>query len=436
MTTGNAAIFTEDFKTTPYWWDSAPRPQSLSAQPPAKADVVIVGSGITGLSAALTLARAGRDVVIAEAGEPGFGASSRATGALGRTLKHGFSEILEQQGEATARRVYGEARAAYEFIVALIEREKIDCDMVQPGRYMAANTPGHYEVMARDLEAKHRYLGDPYTMVSRADQQREIGSDFFHGGGVVPDQRLVNPGKLNLGFLTRVGEAGARLVAGNPVTGIRRDASEFEVATTAGRIRARDVLVATNGYTGAATPWYQRRLVPIDAFMVATELLPEETLRQLLPTGRTFHEYKITCDYGRPATNQPRLIFGGLTGLTARNLRKRAAQLHQRMRRIFPQLAGVRLSHIWTGRCAASFDLYPHIGQHDGVHHVAGYSFGSGLPLGAYLGNKVALRILGQPGAQSAFDGFSFDSRFFYHGNPWFMPLVMRYYSWADRRGF
>ena len=173
------------------------------------------------------------------------------------------------------------ARAAYEFIVALIEREKIDCDMVQPGRYMAANTPAHYEAMARDLEAKHRYLGDPYTMVSRADQQREIGSDFFHGGGVVPDQRLVNPGKLNLGFLTRVGEAGARLVAGNPVTGIRREAGEFEVATTAGRIRARDVLVATNGYTGAATPGISVGWCP--SMLHGGDGLHRRTLRQLLP---------------------------------------------------------------------------------------------------------------------------------------------------------
>jgi glycine/D-amino acid oxidase-like deaminating enzyme len=430
------AIFTEDFKMTPYWWDGAPRPQPAGASLPERADVLVVGSGITGLSAALTLARAGRDVVIAEAGEPGFGASSRATGALGRTLKHGFSEILNNEGEAFARRMYGEARAAYEFIVALIEREKIDCDMVQPGRYMAANTPAHYEAMARDLEAKHRYLGDEYTMVPRADQHREIGSDFFHGGGVVPDQRLVNPGKLNLGFLARVAEAGGRVIAGNPVTGIRREGDGLEVATKAGRIRARHALVATNGYTGAAMPWYQRRLVPINAFMVATELLPAETMRQVLPTGRTFHEYKITCDYGRPATDQSRLIFGGLTGLTAGNLRKRATQLFQRMCRMFPQLAGVRLSHVWTGRCAASFDLYPHIGQQDGVHYVAGYSFGSGLPLGAYLGNKVALRMLGQSGGESAFDGLAFDSRFFYHGNPWFMPLVMRYYGWADRRGF
>ena len=243
----DGGIFTDDFKTTPYWWDSAPRPQRVTSALPAKTDVVIVGSGATGLSAALTLARAGREVVLAEAGDPGQGASSRATGAVGRTLKHGFSEILSLEGEASAKRMYGEARQAYDFLVNLIENEKIDCDMVQPGRYMAANTAAHYEAMARDLELKRRHLGDSYRMVPRADQHQEIGSDFFHGGGVVPDQRLINPGKFRLEFLARAREAGASIAPNNPVTGIRREADGFEVATEAGRISTRDVIVATNG---------------------------------------------------------------------------------------------------------------------------------------------------------------------------------------------
>ena len=99
------------------------------------------------------------------------------------------------------------------------------------------------------------------------------------------------------------------------------------------------------------------------------------------------------------------------------------------------QLAKTQLSHVWTGRCAASFDLYPHIGQQDGVHFSVGYSFGSGLCLGTLL-DKVALRVLGRPGGDSVFDDRAFDTRFFYRGNPWFMPMLMRYYGWADRRGF
>jgi glycine/D-amino acid oxidase-like deaminating enzyme len=431
---GGGDILTADFRSEPYWWEAA-RPAAVAAAPlPPRADVVLVGSGCTALSAALTLARAGRAPLILEAGLPGQGASSRATGVIGRTLKHGFSEILATHGEAVAKRYYGEARAAFEHVLALIESERIDCDLIGNGRYMAANSPAHYEAMARDLEAKRKHLGDPYEMVPRAEQHREIGSDLYHGGGVVPDQYLLHPAKYTRGLLQRALDAGATLAAGTPATGIRREGDGLEVATPSGRIAARHVVVATNGYSGL--PWFRRRVVPIDAFTVATEPLPEAMLRELLPQGRCFHDYRIDSDYGRPAVDQPRLLFGGLTGRRPGELRERARQLHRRMLRIFPQLAGSRLSHVWTGRCAGAFDLYPHIGVADGVHYAMGYCFGSGLPLGSLLGHKLALRILGRPGGDSVFDGAPLTTRFFHWGPPWFMPLVMAWYNRADRRGF
>lgn len=433
--TGAGDIFAEDFRTDPYWWDAAP-PAPLPPEPlPARADILLVGSGCTALSAALTLARAGRQPLILEAGLPGQGASSRATGVIGRTLKHGFSEILAGHGEAAAKRYYGEARAAFEHILALIEGEGIACDLVRNGRYMAANSPAHYEAMARDLEAKHRHLGDPYEMVPRAEQHREIGSDLYHGGGVVPDQYLLHPAKYTRGLRERALAAGAALRAGTPVTAIRRDGDGFEVAAGGRRIAARQVIVATNGYSGGL-PWFRRRVVPIDAFTIATETLPAPLLRELLPQGRCFHDYRIDSDYGRPAVSDGRLLFGGLTGRRPGALRDRARQLHRRMRHIFPQLAGVRLSHVWTGRCAGAFDLYPHIGVADGVHYAMGYCFGSGLPLGTLLGHKLALRLLGRPGGDSVFDGAPMTTRLFHWGPPWFMPLVMAWYRRADRRGF
>jgi glycine/D-amino acid oxidase-like deaminating enzyme len=429
-----AEIFAPDFKQTPYWWEAAPLMPASAAALPAKAEIVLIGAGCTSLSAALTLARAGREVVVLEAGDPGQGASSRATGAIGRTLKHGFSEILATDGEATAKRLYGEAREAFDFIIDLIRREEIDCDLVQNGRYMAANSPAHYEAMARDLELKQRHLGDEFAMVPRAEQHREIGSDLYHGGGVVPDQYLLHPAKYHRGLLARASAAGARILGRQEARAIRRRADGFEIATAAGSIRASEIVLATNGYT--RTPWFKRRVVPIDAFSVTTEPLPEAMLRELLPQGRCFHDYVINSDYGRPAISDSRLLFGGLTGQTAHDLKRRAAELHRRLRRIFPQLARVRLSHVWTGRCAGAFDLYPHIGERDGIRYAMGYCFGSGLPLGTLLGHKLALRILGKLGGESAFDGRPFASRFFFWGNPWFMPLVMRYFSWADRRGF
>jgi glycine/D-amino acid oxidase-like deaminating enzyme len=113
-----------------------------------------------------------------------------------------------------------------------------------------------------------------------------------------------------------------------------------------------------------------------------------------------------------------------------------AEKLHERLIRILPDLARTRLSHVWTGACAATFDLYPHIGMHDGMHFALGYCFGSGLPLGTWLGHRVAQRILGHGDAATALDDLALTSRPYYWGRPWFVPLMVRYYGWVDRRGF
>ncbi len=423
-------------KASPYWWDSV-EPASLPpAEIPLRVDVAIVGAGCTGLSAALALARAGRTVAVFDADEPGRGATTRSTGVIGRTLKHSFSSLVEELGTAAACRLYGEARGAFDFIIDLIERERIDCHLVRRGRFMGANSPRHYEAMARDLELKHRHLGDEYAMVPRSDQHLEIGSDLFHGGGVIPDHRLLHPGKYHRGLLGLVEAAGAHVLARTRIDGIRRENGSFELRTATGRLPSREVIIATNGYTGRGTPYLQRRVIPIDAYMVATEPLAPALLRELLPNGRCFHDYTINADYGTPSPHESRLLFGGLTGRSPGDLQAVAARLRGRLLRIFPQLAGSRLSHVWTGNCAATFDLFPHIGRHDGMHYAMGYCFGSGLPLGTWLGHKLALRVLGAADAQTAFDDLPFSARFFYWGRPWFLPIVMRYYEWVDRRGF
>ena len=302
---------------------------------------------------------------------------------------------------------------------------------------MGANSPQQYEAMARELELKRRHLGEEYAMVPRSEQHREIASDAFHGGGVIPDHRMLHPGLFHSGLLDRVRAAGVEVVARTPVTGLRRDAAGFELGTAAaGRLRSRDVIVATNGYTGPVTPWFRRRVIPLNAFMVATEALPAEMLRRLLPNGRCFHDYSINADYGRPAPDGSCLLFGGLTGSPAGDLPGIARRLHARLARLLPDLSATRLTHAWTGACAATFDLYPHVGQHDGVHFALGYCFGSGLPLGTWLGHKVAQRILGARDAASAFDARALTSRPYYWGRPWFVPLALRYYAWIGRRGF
>lgn len=428
------ALFTEDFKTTPYWWEAAPRPEAEAPALPHMVDVAIVGSGITGLSAALTLARAGRSVLVLDKGEPGIGASARNAGFVGRVLKHSLTELMERHGVEHAAALYREMRAAADSVREMVEGEGIACHYRMGGRFMAALSPRQYEHMGREYELRARHLGDVSEMVPRARQHAEIGSDHYHGGVVIPDLAGLHPGLYHQGLLDRALAAGVTVAAKSEVLAIEKAGKGFAVSTGRGMLGARDVLVATNGYTPAAAPWLRRRVIPFDAWMIATEPLGEDRTKRLFPNDRVYLDYNTNIFFFRRAPDGKSVLFGGRTGSRFPDIRTMAARLHADMVAIFPDLKGSRLSHGWTGRCAATFDMYPHVGVQDGIHYAMGYCF-VGIPLGTHLGRKAALRILGRAEeARTAFDALPFRSAPFYSGNPWFVPAAMKYYDWADRR--
>lgn len=420
-------------KEQPFWWEAAPRPALPERPLPAHADVAIVGSGYTGLSAALTLARAGRSVTVLDEEDAGAGASSRNAGYVGRTLKHGFGELIEAHGIERACAVYRELKAAFEHVAGLIGRERIECHFVRCGRYIAARSPIDYENMARELELKRRHLGDEFEMVPRTEQHREIGSDIYHGGAVIPDHASLHPGLYHAGLLDRVTASGAQVLARTRVKGIERDGPVLSVVTGRGRIAVRDVLIATNGYTGPAVPFLYRRVVPFHGFMIATEPLAPDLVARVLPNARTMLDHAHNICFMRRAPGEPRILFGGRTGPAEPDLACKAKRLHALLARIAPDLASARLSHVWTGRCGATMDLYPHIGTRDGIHYALGYCF-AGVPMGTWLGHKAALRILGAREAATAFDGLSFPSQPLPRANPLLVRLFMAYCDWKDRR--
>ena len=426
-------LFTDDFKETPYWWDAAPRPEPSDASLPAKVDVVVVGSGNVGLSAALTLARGGRQVLVLEAEEAGYGASTRNAGYVGRTLWSKYGALVAKLGAARATALCNEAVASHHYVVELIKGEQISCHFSYCGRFIAAETESQYKVMEDDLAAMAKGgVEIDGTMVPKSEIHRELGSDYYLGGMVLEGVGALHPGLYHQGLMERVMNAGATIIDRTPVTAIERDCERFTVTTPKGRISARDVVVGTNGYTGPPTPYIARRMIPVPAYMIVTEPLGAERMKSVLPTGRTVIDSKVNIFWTRPTPDGERLIFGSRTGMRQDDLRIKARQIHGDMLKVFPQLEGVKVSHCWTGNMGFSFDKLPHTGAHEGVEFAAGLC-GVGIPMGTYLGHKTGLRVLGDPAAATAFDGRPFPTRPFYTGNPWFLPLVMGWYSLVDR---
>jgi glycine/D-amino acid oxidase-like deaminating enzyme len=424
------AQLTTDFAFRPYWWDLAPPRPGLDRDPEPEYEVAIVGSGFTGASAALHLARAGMSVAVFEKGLPGEGASRRNAGFVGRVLKKTFSEIADKSGEEAARTSYGEAHRAYRGLFDFAEREGIDCFATRRGRFVAARSPKHLAELERDLARMRDALGHDFEILPRERQREEIGSDLYHGGAVIPDSGAVHPGLLHEGLAARAVEAGAHVFGNSPVSHVEKRGGDYALVAGGRRIVAKHVVIATNGYT-EVTPWHRRRVVPFRAFMAATQELPADLMAEILPKGRTVIDSNVNIDYFRPAPDSPRLLFGGATAEPLSGPEEIAGRMHALLRRAFPQLSDIQLARVWDGYCAGTFDMKPHVGRRGNEHYAMGYNF-AGVAMGTAFGERVARTILGETPPNSVFAGDRFPTVPFYSGNPWFLGAVRRYIAWKD----
>ncbi|CAH1667502.1 Oxidoreductase [Hyphomicrobiales bacterium] len=428
----SSELFSSDFKAAPYWWDAVPRPELPPSELPGKADVVVVGSGYTGLHAALQTARGGRHTVVLDAEAAGFGCSTRNGGQISTSVKPGFDELTRRHGRERAFAIMQEGRNSLRFIGDFVREEGIDCDFGVVGRFHAAHSPGKYEELARSVASQPKGLEVPCHVVPRSEQRTEIGSDLYHGGVVYEHHASVDPARYHRGLMARVVAAGAEIKAFCPAQAVSREGADFLVRTPRGTIRTRDVVIATNGYTGPLTAWLRRRVIPIGSYVIATEELDPALVDRLIPRNRIVSDTRKVVYYYRASPDRRRILFGGRVSLSETDPRRSGPLLHAAMSRIFPKLEATKISHSWCGLVAYSFDELMHIGRHDGMYYAMGYC-GSGVGMASYLGMKLGLRVLGHAEGATAFDDVPFQTRPFYSGNPWFLAPSVLYYRWRDR---
>jgi glycine/D-amino acid oxidase-like deaminating enzyme len=422
----------KDLKLTPYWWEAAPIEDAKILDIPAFADVCIVGAGFAGLSAALWLARSGRSVVVFDSQRAGEGASSRNGGIASGNIKFTFNEMIKKFGLDQAKDIYAEGIAARDHLEAIISTEKINCSYKITGRFTGANYQVDYDAQAREADVLNKHLDMGAEMISKADQQSELGTDFYFGGMVRPDIGGLHPGQLHQGFLARAREAGVSIICETSATKIVKFGKKFSVSTSRGQVTSRDVIIATNGYTDGLVPWLNRRIIPIPSQIITTENIEPKLMGQLMPKRRMLGNTLNLYNYFRPSPDDKCIIFGGRKGANTDDPKQKTMGLREQMVQVFPELKNVAIRHSWWGYTGYTFDYLPKITVHSGIHYALGFC-GSGVVWANWLGLKAALAILGEQDSESVFAKYPFQTRPLYFGKPWFLPFVISWYDVKDK---
>ena len=421
-----------------YWLTTVNMPAAQSRPLPANADVAIIGAGFTGLSAALALAKRGAKVVVLETETIGWGASSRNGGMVLTGLKLGVNKLISMYGRELTRRMYAASLETIDTVERIVKEESIACDFARKGHLEVACKPAHFAGYARQAEVIAREFNHQLRVVPRDQLSSEIGSDIYFGGMVDEISAGLNPARYVAGLGAAAMRAGAQIYERTRLQNIQREsrggAPGFKLNSSQGAIWARNVLVGTSGYTGAATPALRKKIIPIGSFIITTEVLPESLARELSPRNRQIYDSKNYLYYYR-LTPDNRMLFGGRAAFfpeTDQTIRKSAEILQRGMIDVYPQLRDTKVEYVWGGTLDFCFDIMPHAGQMDGIYFAVGYA-GHGVAMATYQGQKMAEWIVegktDNPFAEIPFPGAPLG---LYNGKPWFLPFAGAYYKILD----
>jgi glycine/D-amino acid oxidase-like deaminating enzyme len=421
-----------------YWLTTVQMPTSPAMPLPESADVAIIGAGFTGLSTALSLAKRGAKVVVLESETIGWGASSRNGGMVLTGLKLGVNQLISRYGRELAQQMYAASLETIDAVERIIKEENIACDFARTGHLEVACKPAHFDDYSRQAEVIAREFNHQLRVVARDQLRSEIGSDIYYGGMVDEISAGLNPARYVAGLGAAAMRAGAQICERTRLQSIQREsrggAPGFRLNSSRGAIWARNVLVGTSGYTGAATPALRKKIIPIGSFIITTEVLSEALARELSPRNRQIYDSKNYLYYYR-LTPDNRLLFGGRAAFfpeTDQTIRKSAEILRRGMIDVYPQLRDIKVEYVWGGTLDFCFDIMPHAGQVDGIYFALGYA-GHGVAMATYQGQKMAEWIAegktDNPFAEILFPGAPLG---LYNGKPWFLPFAGAYYKVLD----
>jgi glycine/D-amino acid oxidase-like deaminating enzyme len=422
-------------KFTPFWWDGQPQFENTDVLP-SSADIVIVGAGYTGLSAALTLSKSGKKVIVLDSEMIGFGASTRNGGMLGSGHKVSTDQAKKKYGEDIAAELHKEANASLAFTTNLITANNIDCEFQACGRLRTSWLPKDQVSMSDNLRKLKAIEDFNSKMIGPEMMSKSIKTDLYFGGQFYQDHGSVQPRKFHYGLLKLAMEAGADVFGSRPVIKVTQlsklKQDGFDVLTQNSKIHCKQVLMATNGYTRSNLSKYlSRRVLPVPSFVITTVDIGKDKVQSLLPGGHCMVETRKRYCYYRPTPCGTRIMLGTRAAMHSISAEEALPTLRKMLLEIFPSLEGVEISHCWTGFTGFSFSQLPNLSINKGVYSALGYC-GNGVAMAPYLGHMAALKMLNPDHKVTVFESIPLQTKSYYFGKPWFLPIASAYFRAFD----
>lgn len=422
-------------KQAAFWVEDHPRPQGLTSDLPTKTDYLVVGSGLTGLTAASRLAEAGRDVTVIDSREIAGGASAINGGMVSPDVKAGIRTIFSRYGPEIGHEMWSSTVRSVELVRELATRPGIDALIHDHGMAALGRGERQRKAFETSITWYQENLGVDWALLSGGDVEKVVGGGFFDSAIYEPEGFGVQPARLVFGLAAVVAQLGVTLVDNCEAVAIEENGGGHIVQTEEGPIRAGTVIIATNGYTThRPTKTLPRLVVPIGSYIIVTEPLPADRAEAIFPGGAMTYTKRRLLNYMR-RTHDDRILLGGRRSLhTGLDLNESAADLRRALIRYWPELGEVAITHVWGGKLGIPFDLTPHIGRVDGAWYAMGYA-GHGVGLACQLGHELAGMLLGDD-PPSVYSRIPHDGRFYYRGRrAWFLTPASYLYRVLDKVG-